>query len=80
MDSTRHWHYALVPPGTAAHSTNGLEVLGRGTCLGVPPPHYSEGPGAYWLLAPPNSEDMLCDPTAVRALLELGQPGRQEEP
>ncbi|MFI2077784.1 hypothetical protein [Streptomyces triculaminicus] len=83
MDNTHRWHYALVPPGAVAHSTNGLEVLGRDTCLGVPPPHYWDGPGTYWLMAPPNSEDMLCDPTALRALLkpaELGRPGHQEEP
>lgn len=83
VDSTRRWLYTLVPPGTVTHSTHGLEVLSRDTCLGVPPPHYSDGPGTYWLMAPPDSEDMLCDPATVRALLEpstLGRPGHQEEP
>ncbi|MEU1372967.1 hypothetical protein ABZ442_04795 [Streptomyces triculaminicus] len=70
VDSTRRWLYALVPPGTATHSTDGLEVLSRDTCLGVPPPHYSDGPGTYWLMAPPDSDDMLCDPAAIRALLK----------
>lgn len=69
-DSPRRWYYALVPPGTAAQwRVRGIEALGADSLLGVPAPHYSEGPGTYWLLAPPDNDSMLCDPDAVRKLI-----------
>ncbi|MFE7761653.1 hypothetical protein [Streptomyces sp. NPDC057438] len=41
--------YWLVPPGDAAgRQLPGVQVLGRGSHVAVPPPRRTSGPGLYW--------------------------------
>jgi hypothetical protein len=41
--------YWLVPPGDAAGwQLEGVQVLGRGSHVAVPPVHRASGPGLYW--------------------------------
>ncbi|MCD9190982.1 hypothetical protein [Streptomyces albireticuli] len=67
-------HYVmLVPPGTAdTWAEPRTECRSRRHHAGyvaAPPPAHRSQPGAYWLLPPPEADEDLCDPAAVRALI-----------
>lgn len=75
-DPARRWYYVLVPPGTAEEWDDTFECLGRDHYLGVPATHRADPPGTHWLLSPPEGEEDLCDPGAVRRLTATGSEGR----
>lgn len=76
-------YYAIVPPSMpesyqrAAEDWRplGVEILGRGTYLGVPPVHLvefdKEACVSYWSV-PMQSPAMLCAPLAVARLIAAG--------
>lgn len=63
------WYYALARPGErAAPEAYRLE---EGTWLGIPAPHRTARPGAYWTRPPRHRED-FCSPHGLAELLRVG--------
>lgn len=69
-DPYGRWFYVLVPTGTAGEwDIPGIHVLAADHYLGVPAPHRADPPGTHWLLCPPQGEEDLADPAALRRLI-----------
>ncbi|MGI5340734.1 hypothetical protein ACQEVS_26725 [Streptomyces sp. CA-181903] len=70
VDPSGRWFYVLVPPGTAmGWDVPGIHVLAADHFLGVPAPYRADPPGTHWLLCPPQGEEELVDPGALRQLI-----------
>lgn len=76
-DPDRCRYYALVPTddGRLWEVTRDLEPLGRGAYVGVPRPGLDRpaGSGAPYWSVPMESAGVLCAPSVVAALVEIGR-------
>ena len=61
--------YWLVRPGSAADwQLPGVQVLGAGCHVAVPPPHRTTGPGPHWRVPPSRGRECTSAPALHSAL------------